>query len=433
MAETRRRLTLFDCIAIGINGIIGSGIFLLPGWVATGAKSLSPLAFVACGALCTLVALCYAEVGGMFERSGGTYLYAREAFGQVVGFGVGWLVLVSCILGYASIARGFGDEVARGLGLAPALAPAVSASLIFLLGVLNWGGVKTGARTSDVLTVVKVVALILFVVGGLFFITKANLGALGMPDAKGFAEGMFSALFALSGFEFVAVVAGETENPRRNIPLSIVGSLVGAVILYALIQLVVVGTLPGVTSAKAPVVEAASVFGDGPAGLAVRVAALVSMVGFCSGSALVGPQLVASLARDGVLPGAVAKASDRGAPGPAIAVVTGGAMIAVVVLGFKELADLTIITLFCQYVPTTLAVLVFRARRPDAPRLFRVPLGPVIPIVALAVMALLITRIDGKALLTTAAILAVGVVVVALTRALEPKSASPAGGPDQAV
>ncbi len=432
MAEPRR-LTLFDCIAIGVNGIIGSGIFLLPGWVASGAKSLSPLAFVACGGLCVLVALCYAEVGGMFERSGGTYMYAREAFGDEVGYGVGWLVAVSCILGYSAIARGLGEEVGPWLGLArDGLGPsAVAASLILLLGLANWRGVKTGARTSDALTVVKVGALVVFVLAGLFFVRGANVAALGMPDAKGFAEGMFSALFALSGFEFVAVVAGESENPRRNIPLSIVGSLVGAVILYALIQLVVVGVSPAPPGMDTPVADAAGVFGNGPASAAVHVAAVVSMVGFCSGSALVGPQLFASLARDGVLPGVFGRTdAGRGTPNASIALVTVAAAGAVFALNFKELADLTIVTLFAQYVPTCLAVIIFRRWRPDAPRQFRVPLGATIPLVALGVMSVLVTKMEARSLQLALGILAVGVVVIFATRYLEGRRpAEPSPGP----
>lgn len=419
-----RRLTLFDCIAIGINGIIGSGIFLLPGWVASGAKSLSPLAFVACGALCVLVALCYAEVGGMFERSGGTYLYAREAFGDEIGYGVGWLVAVSCILGYSAIARGFGEEVARWAGLEQGgYGPsAIAAGLILLLGLANWRGVKTGARTSDVLTVVKVGALVVFVLAGVFFIRGANIAALGRPDAKGFAEGMFSALFALSGFEFVAVVAGESENPRRNIPLSIVGSLVGAVLLYALIQLVVVGVLPTVVGSEDPMAQAANVFGDGPASKAVRVAAMVSMIGFCSGSALVGPRLFASLSRDGVLPRVFSKTHEtRGTPNASIVLVTLAAGSAVWVQSFKELADLTIVTLFAQYFPTCMALIIFRRWRPDAPRLFKVPLGATIPLVALGVMSLLVYKMDARSLKLAGIILAIGIVVVVVTRLVEGK------------
>jgi amino acid transporter len=147
---------------------------------------------------------------------------------------------------------------------------------------------------------------------------------------------------------------------------------------------------------------------------------VISMVGFCSGSALVGPQLVASLARDGVLPSVVARVHPtRGTPNVAIAVVTLSTMLAVAVLGTRELANLTIVTLFAQYAPTCMAVIVFRRWRADAPRRFRVPLGATIPLVALLVMAVLITRIDRKALAVTGVILAVGIVVVLVTRAVE--------------
>jgi amino acid transporter len=413
-----KRLTLFDCIAIGINGIVGSGIFLLPRWVGSGALAYGPLAFLACGALCTLVALCYAEVGGMFERSGGTYLYAGEAFGEGVGFGVGWLVLVSAILGYATVARGLGDEVARRLALPPGTAALLSAGLIFLLGAANWRGVKTGARFSDALTIAKVAALALFVVVGLFFVRPESFAQLGTPTLPGFAEGTFSALFALSGFEFVAVVAGETENPRRNIPLAIVGSLVGAVVLYSLIQMVAGGVLgKALTTTDAALVESARSFGGNGAATAISVISIISMIGFCSGSALVGPQLFASLASDGVLPAWVArKHPSRNTPHVAIALVTVLAMAAAVI-DFKELTDLTIITLFCQYVPTCLAVIVFRRWRPDAHRVFRVPLGSTLPLLALGLMGILITRIEWRSLRDAGIILVVGIIVLQLTRA----------------
>ncbi len=424
-----KRLTLFDCVAIGINGIIGSGIFLLPRWVANGALSYGPLAFLACGLLCMLVALCYAEVGGMFERSGGTYLYAREAFGEGVGFGVGWLVLVSAVVGYASVARGLGDQVVRMTQLPPWSASLVAAGLILALGVANWLGVKTGARTSDILTIVKASSLVLFALVGLFFVKWDAVRALGTPTLTGFGEGTFSALFALSGFEFVAVVAGESENPRRNIPLGIVGSLVGAMVLYAVIQLVVSGTLPAVRSTEQGLVEAARAMGGGRAAGLMSAAAVISMVGFCSGSALVGPQLVASLSRDGVLPQFFARqGSKRGTPEVAIALVTLTAMAAVWVLDFKALADLTIITLFAQYVPTCLAVIVFRRWRPDARRLFRVPLGNTVPLLALAMMGLIITRIDWKSLKTAAVILAVGIGVLVANKALGRRSEPKAQG-----
>ncbi len=413
-----KRLTLFDCIGIGINGIVGSGIFFVPKWVAGGAGAWGPLAFLACGLMCALVALSYAEVGGMFDRSGGTYLYAKEAFGDAVGFGVGWLVLVSAVLGYAAVSRALGDEVARAFALPEWSGRVFSAGLILLLGITNFLGVKTGARFSDLLTIAKVLPLLLFVGVGLFFIDWSRFHALGAPaSVSHFAEGTFSALFALSGFEFVAVVAGETENPRRNIPLAILGSLLGATVVYALIQLVATGVLPGLTSSEAPLVEAAQAFAGSWGGMAIRVGAIISMIGFCSGSALVGPQLFAALSREGVLPAAVATRHGRfQTPHVAILLVTGFGLLGTLALDFKQLADLTIITLFTQYVPTTLSVLVFRKKRPEAKRLFRIPLGPVIPLLALAAMAPLILKIELKSLAMTGVIMGVGLAVYVVHR-----------------
>ncbi|MFN7133356.1 MAG: APC family permease, partial [Myxococcales bacterium] len=348
---TLKRLSLFDCIAIGINGIVGSGIFILPTWVAVGARALSPLAFVACGLLCLLVGLCFAEVAGMFERSGGPYVYAREAFGEFPGFCVAWMSLASAALGFAAVARALGGEVARTAAVDERVfAGGFAAALILLLGAINYRGVKRGAHASDLLSVAKLLPLLAFVVVGLFSVSRSNLVSLGMPEPRGFAEGMFSALFALSGFEFVTVIAGETENPRRNIPLAMVGALLGAVTLYALIQFVAAGTLDALTTSRAPLVDAATAFGGDGFGWLLRIGALVSMLGFCSGSALVGPRYISAMAQDGVLPRALGRTHPVFAtPIAAIALLTGAATTLTFTMDFKALADLTVVSLFFQY------------------------------------------------------------------------------------
>ena len=109
MTRPARELTLFDCFGLGINGIIGSGIFLLPAALQRRAGAQSPLAWLAVGSLCTLIALCFAEAASRTDRSGGPYRYAVEAFGPLVGFAVGWITMVSSLLGYAAVARGFAD------------------------------------------------------------------------------------------------------------------------------------------------------------------------------------------------------------------------------------------------------------------------------------------------------------------------------------
>lgn len=109
----KRQLTLIDCLGIGINGIVGSGIFLLPAVLWRKAGSQAPWAWFVAGGLCCLVALVFAEAAGRTDRSGGPYRYACDAFGPYVGFAVGWVTLVSVLLGYSAVARGFGTTAAQ--------------------------------------------------------------------------------------------------------------------------------------------------------------------------------------------------------------------------------------------------------------------------------------------------------------------------------
>src|SRR5512146_2195062 len=113
MAQLARKLSLLDCIAIGINGIVGSGVYLLIAPLAATAGNASVLGIFACGALCVLVAFCFAELGGMFDRTGGPFLYARAAFGRHVAFGVGWMSMATGVLAFAAVAVGFAEALSR--------------------------------------------------------------------------------------------------------------------------------------------------------------------------------------------------------------------------------------------------------------------------------------------------------------------------------
>jgi APA family basic amino acid/polyamine antiporter len=134
-----RQLTLIDCFGLGINGILGSGIFLLPAALQRRAGSHSPLAWLVVGSLCTLIALCFAEAASRTDRSGGPYRYAVEAFGPLVGFAVGWITMVSSLLGYAAVARGFAEHAAFLVGGGESQTALIAGvvALVTLLGVVN--------------------------------------------------------------------------------------------------------------------------------------------------------------------------------------------------------------------------------------------------------------------------------------------------------
>lgn len=421
MTSAKRELTLIDCFGLGINGIIGSGIFLLPAALQRRAGGHSPLAWLVVGSLCTLVALSFAEAAGRTDRSGGPYRYATDAFGPLIGFAVGWITMVSSLLGYAAVARGFAEHAAFLFGGADKLGVEVAGVVVLVaaLGAVNVVGIKPSARTGDVLSVIKILGLVAFVGVGLFHVNTQNLHAPPSP-APGEHAGLFGAafagLFACTGFEYVPVPAGETVNPRRSIGLAMAVSVIGATLLYALVQVVAVGTLPNLGSSTRPIVDAARAFA-GPVGAgAIAVVATLSALGFCSSSAMVVPRYVESFAQDSFLPRFLERRSARfGTPVIAIIVVSILVSILAIYLDFTSLADVSNVAVVVQYQSTCIAILVWRYRDPNASG-FRLPFGPVIPVLAVVGTLFFLVQVSRIELLFGAALLVAGLVFGVVTR-----------------
>ena len=211
-------------MGIGVNGIVGSGVYLLVAPLARAGRGSSVFGVLCCGVLCVLIALCFAELSSMYDRSGGPYVYARDAFGKGVGFAVGWLGMATGVLGLAAVSVGFAGALARFVpGAAHARAP-IGVAIIVALGAINWVGVKQGARTSTTLSIVKIAPLVLVALAGLRFAAQAPLAF----DPRDAARAAFLSIFMMSGFEFAAVPAGEVRDAKRTVPLAVVGSIAGA-------------------------------------------------------------------------------------------------------------------------------------------------------------------------------------------------------------
>src|SRR2546430_2491508 len=324
--RARNRMTLLDCVGLGINGIIGTGIFLLPAKVFRNAGGFSWAAWLAIGGVCLLVGLCFCETAGRAERNGGPYLYARDAFGRWVGVAVGWMALMANLFAYGAVARGFGRNLSFLVpslnGAAPQIALAIA--VIAGLAALNYRGIRPGALTSDFFSAAKLIPILLFVGLGLLFVDWHRL-ALPPPAGETKLEalkfGGFAALFACTGFEYVPVTAGETDNPRRNVPLALFFALLGSVLLYVLVQIVFMGTHPDPAAADKPLAEAAGAFAGPWAGRFVAVGSVVSSFGYLTAVALVTPRYLSALGENGELPSIFARTSPRfGTPSLAIAV-----------------------------------------------------------------------------------------------------------------
>ena len=217
-------------------------------------------------------------------------------------------------------------------------------------------------------------------------------------------------LFACTGFEFVPVPAGETANPSRAIPIALLGSLGACVLLYALVQVVTVGTSPDAAHAFPPLAAAAGSFGGKLAQRGMVLAALVSSLGFCAGSAMVGPRYLASFAEDGMAPGLLARRRESGVPAAAILTFSVGAVLLGNLGDYNALADISNLAVVCQYLPTCAAVIVMRRRWPSA-RGFKLPAGPLVPLLALAACVAFLSQVGRQEWQAAALILGAGLLV----------------------
>lgn len=421
-----RALSLADCVALGLNCIIGSGVYLLVAPMAKAAGPASLVGIAATALLCVLVALCFSELAGMFDQNGGVFVYAEAAFGPAVSYVVGWMGLVSTVLSFAAVAAGFGAALGR---VAPAFADpglraAASVALVAGLALINYRGIKAGARTSDLLTLAKVVPLVAIAVVGVAWL-KADVlaAALTAPEGKSYlgsvSSAAFLAVFMISGFEYVPVPAGEAKT-QSAVPRAVLWSLLGATALYLLLQWVALSVLPDLGAREHPLLDVAELLFGGAGRQAVAVASLVSMAGFCAASMLVGPLYVEALAERGWLPRWISGRTRYGSPGRAVLALAAVSAGLVVLQDYAALVDVANVAVFAQYLPVTLAVLVLRRKLPDRPRPFRIPLGPVVPVAAALVSVALLAAAKPalKEWVSASVLLAAGVGVWGVTRVL---------------
>lgn len=450
----KRALGAFTCLALGLTTIVGSGIFALPPKLAASMGPLSFLAFLGAALVVSLIGLMTAEAAGTTEGHGGAYQYARLAFGAPVGFGVAWLSWVNNILSWATVSLALVklmDVLRPGLG-SGRNAQWIATLEILAFGLVNARGARPGALVSNVLTVAKLVPLFLFVLLGLLaFDPHAFAGAgarLMAAGAGGIAVAIYRCIFAAGGFENIGVVAGEVTDPRRMIPRAVLLSIAASSVLYALVQLAASSSVPELASIaprNAPGSLALPIAGQQAAarllgagfGAAVYtlilVGAILSMIGYCAGVALVAPRYLFAMAEDGFIPRALLQLSARGTPVYAILLATGIAVGGVWALDWVTLLDASVLFSLVQHTTTTLSAWRLRRLVPTAGR-FVAPGGALVPLLAVAaVLALCVFAfqpggdgLSGKHFVALFLILLCGAAVALFSRYSEARKASSA-------
>ncbi len=386
-----RAVSRWQIVGLAVNDVIGSGVFLLPAAAAALLGGASIFAVVLAGCAVGLLVLCFAEAAGYFDEPGGAYLYTREAFGDFVGFEVGWMTWLARIASVASLSAGLAVATSYLLPGADSglLRIAVITIPLVILTLINVVGVRPGAGVAVGFAIAKSLPLLIFVAVGIFAIDWSRLGGMQMPAFETFGEASLLLLFAYAGFENTPAAAGEYRNPQRDVPFALLTMIALVTLLYTLVQMVAVGTLPGLAESASPLAESATLFLGAGAGLLMTVGAMVSITGNIGNTTLVGPRYLFAISRDGFGPSLFGRVHPRfRTPAAAIILQSSIALILALTGSFVELAMLSIVARLATYIGTAAAIPILRRKREAKPGAFRLPGGPIIPVGALVLCLL---------------------------------------------
>ena len=411
-----REIRKWELVALLVNVTVGAGILKLPSDVQRIVGNYSLAAFFVCALIIGLIALCFAEVGSRFSGTGGPYLYARETFGPTPAFLVGWLMLLTRLAGFATLVQVFVAYLGYFWPAAESGLPraAIIIGLVLILTVINLIGVKQSARTSDVLTISKLIPLLIFVCLGLFFISASRFNFQTIPSLGSFTSAVFVLVYVFSGFEAVLVNTGEVRESQRVIPFALIVALSAAVVLFLLIQVVCIGVLPNLANSERPLADASQMF-LGRAGPAIiSVGALISIFGTLNVIMLACTRLPFAMAALGQLPEPLARVHKRFRTPHVSIVICAGIALAIALPGtFIYAVKITVITRVIVYASTCIALPMLR-KRSEPP--FKVPAGIPISIVCVVLCLWLLAGSGWREARDVVIAMVIGIAIYVITR-----------------
>lgn len=416
-------------VALCVNSIVGAGVFAMPAGLAIDAGRYSLAVIFVAFIVVSFLALSLAEVSSRFDVTGGPQVYAQHTFGPLTGFTVGWLFTVSRIASFALIAQVMLDYAAV---LSPALAApwpraAVLTLFTLTLAVFNVRGVTRGALVGNLLTIAKLLPLGLIALAGLWFAGWNNLPVTEPRAPDGLMDALLLALFACVGFDVAAVVAGEMRDPRRDLPVSILGGLAISCLLYLLLMLACFGVLPDTAASRLPLTDVASAFIGPVGGVLMAIAAVISTAGGNSVQMLVSPRGIFALSEAGDLPRAFAAVHPTWRT-PHVAIITYAAVawLLAVTGTFKYLLAIFVISRMLAYGSTAAALIVLRRREGPAP--VHIPGGGIVSVLALLACVAIVATASFQAVRDVVIVAAIGLAIRAAVRWRQSESTVRSGG-----
>lgn len=363
----RRALGLFSLLALGINGIVGVGIFFVPSTV--GALVPGPngiLVYVVTALALVPVAIVYATLGSRFDEDGGPYVWASAAFGRMAGFAVGWIAYVSAVFSTSAVVSGLATHAGPDLGFTGVSGTRFFGALtVLVLAGTAASGLRPSAIVWSLVTVLKLLPLLgLALVFALSGLGRPTFSALGMPTVSSeLGRAVLVVVFALQGFEIVPLPAGHARGGARAIPIATIGSLLVAALLYVLLHAACVASLPELAKSGSPLADAAKSLGGFGLGRLVAIGTNVSAIGIAFGMFAMTPRYLAALGRNDALGEWIGKEDGRRVPQRALWTTAVAVLVLVTYGRLLELFTLSSVAVLTQYAVSAAALVVLGTRR----------------------------------------------------------------------
>ena len=366
-------------LAVIVGSTLGIGILRTPGLVAgqLGSPTAIVVAWIVGGLYTLLGSVCLTELGTMQTQAGGYYTYARRAFGDRVGFAVGWTdwLTYCAVLGYISIGLAeFVGVLAPGTA---GLATPIAIAALLALVALQWNGIRISGRFQEIATAIKFAAFLVLVIACLAVGRNAGSPSLtaAVPPATfaGIIVALQSVVITYGGWQSALYFTEEDRDPSRNLPRAMIGGVAAVIVIYLLINIALLRVLPMSTLAHAtlPAADAANVVAGARGSQVITILSLISLPPLLNAIMMIGARIMFAMGRDGFLPRRTAHVNAGGTPTVAMLVTTVVAAALIATGTFRKLVAVASFFLAANYFICCLALVVLRRREPAIPRPFR--------------------------------------------------------------
>ncbi len=427
-SSLEKTLGAFDVTLMSIGAVIGTGVMVLTGLVAS--RDAGPavvLSFMCSAVVCMLVALCYAEFASSLPSSGSAYSYIYVSLGEVIAHLVGWSLIMGYTVSISAVAGGwaayfnsllaeFGVHIPSQFVTIPSqggILNVPSILVVLFVAFILSRGTKESKKVNNFMVFVKLGVIVLFIAVGAFFIKPKNWHPFMPFGVKGVFAGAASVFFAFTGFDAVSTSAEEVKNPQKDLPIGIFCSLIACTVIYIIVCLVLIGVAPYSTlNVGDAMAYALSSVGQGWAASLLSIGAVIGIMAVIFAYIFGTSRILFSMSRDGLLPKAFSKINPKtNVPTFSTWLVGGAGALISGFVDLKQLADLANIALIGTFLLVAVSIVVLRKTHPNLKRSFRTPFVPVLPGLAVIFSLFLMFNLSKTTWLYFIAWLVVGLIV----------------------